>query len=302
MLHRQPYTSPDPMRPRIPLSRCGLLVAFALGLSCLGIGQPSPQWRRDLTSALQDAQASKKVAMIDFYADWCALCRRFDSETYSDAEVIRLAEQFVAVRQDTEKEGKAAAARYQVEDLPAILFVDGDGKVIARLNRFQPPKSFAATMRRVLDSQSISALEERLKSAAEDLEAIASLGGAYATVGNWKGAMEMGDRAWSLDPKNSNERFAGMYNAIGDLFRATKPFVAMECYNRASMSRDPDTAAYALIGMGSCYLALRMPEPALAIAKRAASVRGISRGDLQLVEELRGNAQSMAKTLEAIRG
>lgn len=106
-------------------------------------------WRSDLQGALKAAKASNKPVMVDFYTDWCGWCKKLDADTYSSPKVSSLAEKFVCVKINAERDTRSAA-KYQVTGYPTILFLDGSGKVLQRIPGYQPPDQFAAAMKNVL--------------------------------------------------------------------------------------------------------------------------------------------------------
>ena len=57
--------------------------------------------------------------MIVTSTDWCQWCKRLTS-TLSDADVQEALEQLVTVRLNAEKDGREAAARFNVEGFPTL--------------------------------------------------------------------------------------------------------------------------------------------------------------------------------------
>lgn len=216
--------------------------------------------------------------------------------------MIQLSERFVPIKLDAEKEGQAAAKKHDVEGYPTILFVTGDGEVVSRFSGFLPPREFMGAMQRILDArQNVPKWEATIKTTPNDVRAISGLGIAYAMKNDWKAAMELADRAMSVDPKNADDKFTDMYNAVGDMFQsAGKPYVAMEYFNRAAASgKDAGKVVYALIRMSACYLQLGMPSEAMAMADKAGAVPGIGESDKTTVESLKKSAQRMMDAIKA---
>jgi len=89
-------------------------------------------WLTDFNAARQKAAAEKKPIIIDFGTVKCFWCKKLDMTTFRDPAVAkRLAEQFVAVRIDADKE--AALARHLgVSSYPTLVFAAHDGRILGQ--------------------------------------------------------------------------------------------------------------------------------------------------------------------------
>jgi thiol-disulfide isomerase/thioredoxin len=128
-------------------------VAFALVLLAAN-GQQSIRWEHRFDHAVKRARAESKPIMIDFWADWCSWCHRLDETTYVDPVVVRLSEDFVAVKVDTEgaRKNQEIALRYNVATLPTITFITPGGRQILTLKGYQGPGQFPRTMETARDA------------------------------------------------------------------------------------------------------------------------------------------------------
>ncbi len=96
---------------------------------------------------LKLAAETGKPLLVAFHADWCKFCRKMERETFTDSDVIRrINREFVPVSVDVDRE-KDVAARYNVQSLPTIWFLQKDGKPIDYL----PGYVEAPFLRQVLD-------------------------------------------------------------------------------------------------------------------------------------------------------
>jgi len=137
------------------------------------------KWERSFEEALKKAKASRKPILVDFWADWCGWCHRLDKTTYVDPVVVRKAEEFVAVKVNTEGNRKEAdiATRYDVQSLPTILFLSPEGHQVHRLNGFQGPGQFPRTLDQALEiARRILPLEAAIEKNPNDAGALAGLG------------------------------------------------------------------------------------------------------------------------------
>lgn len=131
-----------------------MTASLALALVLLGSnGQPSIRWEHRFDEAVKKARAAKKPIMIDFWADWCSWCHRLDQQTYVDPVVVKLSEQFIALKIDTEggKKNQEIALQYNVATLPTITFITPGGRQILTLKGFQGPGQFPRTMETARD-------------------------------------------------------------------------------------------------------------------------------------------------------
>ena len=88
------------------------------------------------------------MAIIDFWASWCAACMEFEKLTYADPEVIKESKRFVNIKIDSTKTDdpkiKQLWNKYGVVGLPTIVFVNKDGNVLKdkTITGFVNPREF----------------------------------------------------------------------------------------------------------------------------------------------------------------
>ncbi len=106
-------------------------------------GSVSVKWEKDLPSALERAGSEGKPVLVNFYADWCVWCKRLESTTLRDAQVMALLQdQVVPLSLDVDRDGKELSNTYQVDGLPTILVLNSEGQEIGRIPGYMPPAGF----------------------------------------------------------------------------------------------------------------------------------------------------------------
>jgi thiol:disulfide interchange protein DsbD len=131
---------------------CGIWSLVGVGLR--SEGSSAVQWASYSPSAIEAAKVAGKPAIIDFFADWCAPCKRLDEETFTDPRVAEQFKSFVAVKANLTREDdpqvSALRRQFDVHGVPVIVFLgpDGQERRELRLNDWVPPEEFLALMKK----------------------------------------------------------------------------------------------------------------------------------------------------------
>lgn len=122
-----------------------LVLAFALCF--LGSVQAAPsaeshiRWEKTYASAVTQSKKTRKPLLIEFYADWCGPCKKMESTTLRDNEVLKVVRRFVAVRINLDK-ARDLARRFKVTSIPHALIMWPNGKIVREAVGYQEAPDF----------------------------------------------------------------------------------------------------------------------------------------------------------------
>ncbi len=114
------------------------------------------EWMLSESSGLKLAKESSKPAMMDFWAEWCSVCKKLDKKTLHDPTIVSKSKNFINIKIDCtdvdDPEIKALWAKYGIVGLPTIIFVDKNGNILKdkSVNGFKKPDDFIKIMDSIL--------------------------------------------------------------------------------------------------------------------------------------------------------
>lgn len=137
---------------------------WVFGAACVVVGgvfanalrEPSVAWYAYTEDWVSEAKASGQPIVIDFYADWCIPCLELDRKTFTDAEVIAVAERFVRLKVDLthfdSPEAEDLRKRFDIAGVPTVVFLDSNGEEVrsSRVIGYLPPGLFLEKMKPLL--------------------------------------------------------------------------------------------------------------------------------------------------------
>jgi len=115
-------------------------------------GAPAGFTRVDSIEQLDEKlRAPGKLAMLDFYADWCVSCKEMEKFTFSDPAVRKKLDGMLLLQADVtanEEQHRALLKRYSLFGPPGIIFFDAQGREIKglRVIGYQNAERFLKTL------------------------------------------------------------------------------------------------------------------------------------------------------------
>jgi thiol-disulfide isomerase/thioredoxin/YHS domain-containing protein len=95
------------------------------------------QWQTDPAKALQQANATGRLVLMKFTAEWCGHCMRMERTTFADPATAAIVHRnFVPLLIDTEQHGDIAK-QLEITGLPSLLIVAPDMTILKRIVGFQ---------------------------------------------------------------------------------------------------------------------------------------------------------------------
>ena len=151
-------------------------------------------WLTGTSKAMVAATESRSPILVDLWAIWCEPCDVMEQTTYRDPSVVQAISGLVPLKIDVDAD-TVFAQRYEVDQYPTTLFLDGQGREITRL----PGLVEAGRMLEAIEvvRGGFGAYLEQVENR-DDPVAMAEVGDYLLRAGNADGALPLLRRALKL--------------------------------------------------------------------------------------------------------
>jgi thiol-disulfide isomerase/thioredoxin len=219
-----------------------ILTALVLVGAGPAAGTGGLPWEKSYGDAMKKAKAAGRPVMIDFWANWCTWCHDLDRTTYVDSRVLDRALGVVPVKVDTEGGAKdrAITDRYDISELPTILFVTPGGNVVLRVQGFQGPDTFVDTLQKAREAAlEVMAWEARIEASPNDAQGLTRLGRHLFEQRDSSASLDLLSRAVRVDAESPAAERKTTRLILGILQARKRQFAKAEAALQAALGLPP---------------------------------------------------------------
>lgn len=111
------------------LSILMITLSLTTAIPSSAIAADGIQWQ-PYKEGISRGKTEKKKIFLNFYADWCAYCKKMEAETFQNSAVISyINRNFIPIKVNSDKEQQTAAL-FSVRGLPSTWFLSEKGERI----------------------------------------------------------------------------------------------------------------------------------------------------------------------------
>ncbi len=149
---------------------CSLTLSLLLTLSASSAFAQAPRlMQHDFQKAMAAARENNIPVLLHFYTDWCGPCRRMDQTVFSSPQLEPQMGGKIVLLKVNGDQAADLARNYGVDSYPTDVFIDANGRMLAKLVGMASFQEFVRSGLEVADRyQKSQALVEARKNAGND--------------------------------------------------------------------------------------------------------------------------------------
>ncbi len=202
----------------------------------------------------------------------------------------------VALKQNSEREGRALAQKFGVQSLPTIVFLDPSGQEVSRIAGYLPTGPFVEKVRGIVQLyRSLPGLEASVAKNPSDSKSALSLLEFYAGQSRREKAGQMLAKIQRADPQNARGHLlqALILTADADVTARAWSAARPRLTRALSLAKTPNDKAFCLVQLGICEASQNKFDAAIANWKKVLAIPGCPPRFQQGAQEFIQRAQRM---------
>lgn len=197
-------------------------------------------WLTSFDQAKTLAKQSRHPIMLYFTTEWCGWCKVMEKETFTAPSVIKRSKDYLSVKLDAEKDGKALAQKYKISSFPTFVFVNSEGTEVGRIVGYCQAEPFNTKTSAILSSPlERKALVALLAKEPTNCAALCKLANIELADGNLEEARKHLDAARSAGHKGTE--MAALLSQVGFEIGMTNPPLAVTYLQESINLKDQGT-------------------------------------------------------------
>jgi len=140
-------------------------------------------WVHNMKEAQVRSLNENKLILLDFWASWCAPCRKMDSDLWNSPEIATVVNKFIPFKVDVDS-NQDIALKYGIKGIPTIILITANGDVIWKKTDFSNASVYLDFFKTLPDD--IALINEKIApilAKDKNSQAYLDLGLAYQKIG-----------------------------------------------------------------------------------------------------------------------